>query len=60
MDEPKKPKPNIIKKSMQTEMDRRLERVREFLIMQEELTPLASFEFHCLMTKLKRKEEEND
>jgi hypothetical protein len=59
MNEPKKPR-NIIGKSMKTEMDRRLERIREFLIMQEELTPLASFEFHCLMTKLKRKEEKND
>lgn len=60
MTEPKKPKRDIIKKSMQTEMDRRLERLREYLIMQEELTPIASFEYHCLMTRLKRKEEEND
>jgi len=60
MDEPKKPKRNIIKKLMQTEMDRRLERVREYLIMQEELTPLAKFEYTVLMAKLKRKGEEND
>jgi len=58
MNEPKKSR-NIIGKSMKTEMDRRLERLREFLIMQEELTPLASFEFHCLMTRLKG-EEKND
>jgi len=58
MNEPKKPN-DIIRKSMQTEMDRRLERLREYLIMQEELTPFASFEFNCLMTRLKG-EEKND
>lgn len=52
MDEPKKPKRDIIKKSMQTEMDRRLERLREYLISQEELTPLARFEYAVLMAKL--------
>lgn len=51
MNEPKKPKPDI-KKLMQTEMDRRLERVREYLIMQEELTPLAQFEYNVLISKL--------
>jgi hypothetical protein len=51
MDEPKKPKPDI-KKLMQTEMDRRLEGVREYLISQEELTPLARFEYAVLMAKL--------
>lgn len=53
MDKPKKPN-DLIKNSMKTEMDRRLERVREYLIMQETLTPLASFEYHCLMTRIKK------
>jgi len=56
MDKPKKPN-DLIKNSMKTEMDRRLERVREYLMMQEALTPLASFEYHCLMTRLNKKEK---
>ncbi len=47
-----KPKPNIIKKAMQTEMDRRLDLMREYLLMQEKMTPLALLEYNVLMAKL--------
>jgi hypothetical protein len=33
-------KPDIIKKAMQTEMDRRLDLMRQYLLMQEKMTPL--------------------
>jgi hypothetical protein len=47
-----KPKPDIIKKAMQTEMDRRLDLMREYLLMQEKMTPLAKFDYTVLMAKL--------
>ena len=50
MDKPKKP--SLIDQSIKTEMDRRLARLREYLMTQEELTPLARFEYTVLMTTL--------
>jgi hypothetical protein len=44
-------KPDIIKKAMQTEMDRRLDLMREYLLMQEKMTPLAALEYNVLMAK---------
>jgi hypothetical protein len=52
-DKPKKPE--VIKKAMQTEMDRRLERVREYLMTIEDLTPLADFEYRVLINKMMEK-----
>lgn len=52
MNDSKKPNPNIIKKSLQTEMDRRLDLMRQYLLMQEKMTPLAQFEYTVLMAKL--------
>ena len=45
-------KPYIIKQAMKTEMDRRLDLMREYLLMQEKMTPLAQFDYTVLMTKL--------
>jgi len=45
-------KPDIIKKAMQTEMDRRLDLLRQYLLMQEKMTPLAALEYNVLMAKL--------
>jgi hypothetical protein len=47
-----KPKPDIIKRAMKTEMDRRLDLMREYLLMQEKMTPLARFDYTVLMAKL--------
>ncbi len=47
-----KPKPDLIKKAMMTEMDRRLDLMREYLLMQEKMTPLAALEYNVLMAKL--------
>ena len=47
-----KPKPDLIKKAMKTEMDRRLDLMREYLLMQEKMTPLAALEYNVLMAKL--------
>jgi hypothetical protein len=52
-----KPKPDIIKKAMQTEMDRRLDLMREYLLMQEKMTPLAQFEYTVLMAKLMKEKQ---
>ena len=54
-----KPKPDIIKKAMQTEMDRRLDLMREYLLMQEKMTPLAQFEYRRLMIRLKWMDEDD-
>jgi len=45
-------KPSLIDKSLKTEMDRRMARVREYLITIEDLTPLAKFEYTVLIAKL--------
>jgi hypothetical protein len=45
-------KPDIIKKAMQTEMDRRLDLMRQYLLMQEKMTPLSALEYNVLMAKL--------
>ena len=50
MDKPKKP--SLIDKSLKTEMDRRLARVREYLITVEQATPAARFEYTLLIAKL--------
>lgn len=47
-----KPKPDLIKQAMKTEMDRRLDLMREYLLMQEKMTPLAQFDYTVLMAKL--------
>lgn len=52
-DKPKKP--DLIDKSIKTEMDRRMARVREYLMTIEDLTPLADFEYRLLMQKMKEK-----
>jgi hypothetical protein len=51
-------KPDIIKKAMQTEMDRRLDLMREYLLMQEKMTPLAALEYNVLMSKLMKDKNE--
>lgn len=45
-------KPSLIDKSLKTEMDRRMARVREYLMTVEDLTPLAKFEYTVLVAKL--------
>ena len=52
-DKPKKPE--VINKAVKTEMDRRLERVREYLMTIEDLTPLADFEYRMLINKMTEK-----
>lgn len=54
MDKPPK-KPSLIDKSLKTEMDRRMARVREYLMTIEQLTPLAKFEYEQLLRKMKGK-----
>jgi len=51
-------KPDIIKKAMQTEMDRRLDLMREYLLMQEKMTPLVKFDYAVLMAKLMKDKHE--
>ena len=51
-------KPNIIKQSLQTEMDRRLDLMRQYLLMQEKMTPLAALEYNVLMSKLMKDKHE--
>jgi hypothetical protein len=50
MEKPKKP--DLIKQAMKTEMDRRLDLMREYLLMQEKMTPLALLDYNVLMAKL--------
>ena len=52
-----KPKPDLIKRSLQTEMDRRLDLMREYLLMQEKMTPLAALEYNVLMAKLMKEKQ---
>lgn len=53
---PKKRKPTpLINWVQKTEMDRRLERVREYLLTQEQLTPMARLEYDALMRRMKGK-----
>lgn len=52
-DKPKKP--DLIDQSIKTEMDRRMARVREYLITIEDLTPLADFEYRVLLSKIMEK-----
>ena len=54
MDKPPK-KPSLIDKSLKTEMDRRMARVREYLMTIEDLTPLADFEYRTLIKKMTEK-----
>jgi len=42
----------IIRQVLKTEMDRRLERVREYLLTQEQLTPIAKVEYDKLIRRL--------
>jgi hypothetical protein len=58
MNEPKKPN-DIIKQAMKTEMDRRLDLMREYLLMQEKMTPLAKFEYRRLMIRLNWMDEDD-
>jgi len=51
MDKPPK-KPSLIDKALKTEMDRRMARVREYLITIEQATPAAQFEYNLLLKKL--------
>jgi len=57
MNKPPK-KPSLIDKTLKTEMDRRMARVREYLITVEELTPLAKFEYAVLLAKLTKKTDD--
>ena len=52
-DKPKKPA--LIDKAIKTEMDRRMARVREYLMTIEDLTPLAQFEYAVVLAKMKEK-----
>ena len=52
-------KPSLIDRSLKTEMDRRMARVREYLMTIEDLTPLAKFEYTVLLAKL-MKDKPND
>jgi hypothetical protein len=52
-DKPKKPE--VINQAMKTEMDRRMEQLREYLMTIEDLTPLAEFEYAVLLAKMKEK-----
>lgn len=54
MTKKRKPTP-LIDWVQKTEMDRRLERVREYLLTQEQLTPLARLEFDALMRRVTEK-----
>lgn len=55
MDKPKPKKPSLVDASIKTEMDRRMARVREYLMTIEDLTPLAKFEYAVLLKKLTEK-----
>lgn len=48
-------KPSLINRSLKTEMDRRMDRLREYLMTMEDLTPLAKFEYDELMKKITEK-----
>lgn len=49
----KKPKHTpLIARVQKTEMDRRLEQVREYLLTQEQLTPTARLEYDALMMRI--------
>ena len=52
-DKPKKPE--VINNAIKTEMDRRMEKLREYLLNIEDLTPLAKFEYAVLLAKMKEK-----
>jgi hypothetical protein len=54
-DKPKKP--DLINKAIKTEMDRRMARIREYLMTIEDLTPLAEFEYRQLISKMKDKND---
>jgi len=54
MDKPPK-KPSLIDKTLKTEMDRRMARVREYLMTIEVLTPIADFEYRQLIKKMTEK-----
>ena len=52
----KKRKPTkLIDWVQKTEMDRRLERVREYLLTQEQLTPFARLEYDALIRRMTEK-----
>ena len=57
MNKPPPKKPSLIDRTMKTELDRRIERLREYLIHQEELTPLARFEYAVLMAKMTKEKK---
>lgn len=57
MNKPSPKKPSLIEQCMKTELDRRIERVREYLIHQEELTPIARFEYAVLMSKMAKEKK---
>lgn len=59
MDKPPK-KPSLIDASIKTEMDRRMARVREYLMTIEDLTPLARFEYTVLLAKLMKDKPNGD
>lgn len=48
-------KPSLIEKSLKTEMDRRMDMVREYLMTIEDLTPLVDFEYKQLLKKMTEK-----
>lgn len=48
-------KPRLINKVLKTEMDRRMDRLREYLMTIEDLTPLAKFEYDQLIKKMTEK-----
>ena len=57
MNKPPPKKPSLIDRTMKTELDRRIERLREYLIHQEELTPLARIEYAVLMAKMTKEKK---
>lgn len=54
MTKKRKPTP-LIDWVQKTEMDRRLERVREYLLTQEQLTPSVRLEYDALMRRMTEK-----
>lgn len=57
MSKPIHPK-KIIAHTMKTELDLRIERLREYLLMREKLGPIAEREFDALMARLTNRDKD--
>jgi hypothetical protein len=59
-DKPKRTVPFLIWITQKTEMDKRLERLREYLLTTEQLTPEVNKEYAELMSKLTKPKDTDE